>query len=466
MKGIQEKIYYRSPMWLRSWLVSAYGYKQYLRRYGGDVNARVKEITSRKALSRENIEAIQVSEFKRIFKYSIENVPYYRKHYTKYAEMVAQAKDLSFLTKLPILTKEIIRCNYVDFLSEVEKPFAIQATSGSTGSSMKFALNKKTYQLAMALLIEHEKRHGVEFRSKRATFNGRMLKKVEDILPPYWVFNKAENQMLFSSYHLSNTTFSDYRSSLENFSPEEIIGYPSVIYELARLYRDNNIIPNLELKCIVTNSETLIDWQRRVIEDVFNTRIYDYYGSVEYVLFASQCEKGSYHIDPTIGMVELIGNDKLEKGVEAEVIATTLTNTAMPLIRYSIGDTAVPLDGYCECNRSTQCLHRITGRLDDTLVATDGRHIGRTGEVFGYFSNIKEAQIIQHEIEWCELIISKIDSVKPIDEIGIISKIREKLGGDMKVSIKIVPEIPKGANGKFRTVLNKINDKNIHENGF
>ena len=104
--------------------------------------------------------------------------------------------------------------------------------------------------------------------------------------------------------------------------------------------KENSII-GIFPKAIITSAETLFDYQRETIEEVFGCPIFDQYGCAEQVVFVSQCEKGNYHIHPEFGFVEFLRDDgnRAQVGEPARLICTGFTNHAMPLIRYDIGDT-------------------------------------------------------------------------------------------------------------------------------
>lgn len=324
-----------------------------------------------------------------------------------------------------------------------------QHTSGSTGTPLSLDVDEYTFKLAMALLVRHEQQAGVPFGAPRATFAGRMLQRFENQSPPFSRYNRAENQRLFSSYHLSELTFPQYNRELEAFQPKELIGYPSVISQLAGLYLQSGIKPNFLPQAVITNSETLLDWQRNKIESVFGAPIYDYYGTAEYVIFAGQCHDKTYRANPLIGLTELLPTD--ENNNEHEIVVTTLCNKAMPLIRYDIGDTAIPHSDEIKLTGAPR-ITAFSGRKDDYLMTPSGRKIGRTGEIFGFFPSVKEAQIIQSEPEKCRLLVV-LEQAGTLDEKALIKQCEKKLSTEIKFEIEYHEHIPRGPNGKFKSVI-------------
>ena len=329
------------------------------------------------------------------------------------------------------------------------KPFMIQRTSGSTGTPLALQVDEYTYKLAMALLVDHEEIHGVSFGAKRATFAGRMLKLAGDMKPPFSRFNRAENQRLFSSYHINPDTFPHYKEELDKFQPVELIGYPSAICDLATHYLRSGSKPGFQAKAVITNSETLLLWQRQNIESVFGCPVYDYYGTAEYVIFAGQDKSGIYRPNPLIGITEV----DLESGSgdTGRLLATTLTNRQMPLLRYNLGDTATLVDAQGKTIGSPG-LKSINGRVDDYIETTDGRLIGRIDHIFKGIGGIREAQVIQKKPGSATIKLVK-NASNDFNEADLISNCKERLGYDFRVVIELVPKILRGKNGKFRSVI-------------
>ena len=259
MVGFAARLYSASPVWLQHVLISGYGYKLYRKRYTGTIYDQVRrDIERLNLMSAAEQRAFQAERLHEMIKHCRANVPYYGTLLADLGLTEQDFTDISHLNKLPILDKQQIRETPERFRAKGTTPYMIQNTSGSTGTPLSLWVDEYTYKLAMALLIDHEERQGVTFGAKRATFAGRMIQPVENMNPPFSRFNRAENQRLFSSYHINRKTFPYYDKELARFEPEEIIGYPSAIYDLATQYQSINKTPSFQLKSIVTNSETLL----------------------------------------------------------------------------------------------------------------------------------------------------------------------------------------------------------------
>tara|TARA_R110001592_G_scaffold148669_1_gene373815 strand:+ start:2680 stop:4053 length:1374 start_codon:yes stop_codon:yes gene_type:complete len=454
MKGITEAIYYHSPVFMQNLLVSAYGYKLYRKRYSGSL---YREIMEKVRLSRswnsEEIKAYQSERLHEMVKHCRLNIPYYQQQFAEHGIHENDITSTEHITRLPILEKQKLKEHSQLFTESGTKPFMLQHTSGSTGTPLTLMVNEETYKLAMALLVDHEENHGVPFGAKRATFAGRMVQPATDMTPPFARMNRAENQKLFSSYHMNSQTFPWYRAELDRFQPAELIGYPSAICDLAAHYKEAGVSPAFRPTAIVTNSETLLEWQRTIIEDVFDCKVCDYYGTAEYVLFAGQDKSGIYRLNPLIGITELLAQPNV--GEAKRLIATTLTNTTMPLLRYDLGDTA---ERQSEHHSGTVVhqLKTINGRVDDYIETLDGRKIGRMDHIFKGLDGIFEAQIIQDAPDHCTIKIISQPAFSVVDRSVLQSNFLARTGGAFKLTVETVSSIPRGSNGKFKSVIRNI----------
>src|SRR5262249_4336617 len=119
---------------------------------------------------------------------------------------------------------------------------------------------------------------------------------------------------------------------------------------------------------IISTAMLLHDWQRSVIEHVFKCSVTNRYGCEEVSLIASECEEhNGLHVNADSVYTEVPANGKL--------LVTDLTNRAMPLIRYQIGDVVVPSNRCCKCGRGLPLIERVEGREADYVVTPGGRLI-------------------------------------------------------------------------------------------
>ncbi|HET8850038.1 MAG TPA: hypothetical protein VFM78_09135 [Marinobacter sp.] len=412
-----ESLYYRCPVWMQNTLVSLMGYRLYQKRYTGMYREVRRLIEHARSWSAAEKASYQDEHLHRMVRHCRQHVPYYQQ---LFAELGLHENDITSvqdLPKIPILNKDTLRARAGDFTAIGEKSFIQQNTSGSTGTPLTLAVDERTYKMAMALVVDHEEYHGIPFGARRATFAGRMVQRAENMSPPFSRYNRAENQRLYSSYHLNDETFPAYRQDLDRFAPEELIGYPSALSEIATYYQNTNSTPGFRPKAIVTNSETLLAWQRERLEQVFGCPVRDYYGTAEYVVFAGQDRDGIYRTNPVLGITEVLPGT--EQAYTGDIVATTLTNTCMPLLRYRVGDSATVLDEGAGNEVQRNALSSINGRIDDYIETPDGRKIGRIDHIFKGMSGIKEAQVVQDAPDHCTIRVVP-QSLDPSPNLGVL----------------------------------------------
>lgn len=458
MSTLAQRVYYAAPIAVQNAFVTAYGFLRARKRYGGNYRRLLEEARHVWNLDDAAREALQLARLREILTYARERVPYYRETFRKEGFEPDALTRLSDLRHLPILTKEAVRRHISHLRSQGTRPFWTNETSGSTGTPLTVGLSADAYRLTMALVAVHEEDHGILPGDRRATFAGRLVQPVERDSPPFWRFNWAERQMLCSAYHLSDANMLSYLDAIERFRPVEIIGYPSAIAAVASFCRRLGHRPRLPLKAVITNSETLLEWQRDVIEDTFRCRVFDYYGTAEAVVFAGQCTAGRYHPHPLIGCVEVLDDNGLPAppGTFGRLICTSLCNYVMPLIRYEVGDLVAPADSACPCGRPGPTWSAVIGRIDDEVVTPEGHRVGRLDHVFKGLPQIREAQILQTSPTG--LIIRVVPDRGYSENVArlLVDNVRQRVGSLMTVDVQHVDAIPRTERGKFRAVVNSL----------
>ena len=442
-------------------MTSVYGYKLYRERYCGNHDKYLNQLLESQWYSKEKIDRITNDNFLDIYNYAKKNIPYYKTLIRTKKILSDEIRSLSDIEILPIISKEQIRDNPRNFLAGGfnKKDIITINTSGTTGKTLKIYVDLDSRRYGYAFFSRLTNWAGINRKLGNVTFAGRTIVAPDRSKPPFWRRNIMMNNYLFSSYHLSHVNLKDYVNKLIQIQPHFIDSYPSSIYTLAKFMKEEKI-SGIYPKAIITSSETLLDFQRKTIEEVFKCPVFDQYGCAEQVVFVSQCEKGTYHIHPEFGYVEFLREDgsKAEPGEPARLICTGFTNRAMPLIRYDIGDTGIlSKNQNCPCGRNFPVIEKILGRTDDILVMRDGRQVGRLDPVFKGLQSIKETQIIQEDLDNVTLKIVPGDHYEERESEIIVYELKKRLGSQVAISVQIVQEIPRTSAGKFRAVISKVN---------
>jgi phenylacetate-CoA ligase len=452
---IVERIYRHAPVPLQNALISAYAWQRAHRRYGPEFDAIRLEIARERGLDDAGRSRWLVDRLRRMLAHARQHVTYYRALFRDVGFDPASVDGPEDMAVLPILSKHIVRTRASELRAETVASAWTTETSGSTGTPLTLHLDSYAYRMSMALLAEHEASLGIRLTDRRATLAGRLLQPVTDSRLPLWRHNWADHQLLLSAYHMTDAVLPHYVRALERFDPVELIGYPSAVYALADFCRRAGVRPRLRLRAIVTNSETLFDWQRAVIEPYLGCRVHDYYGTAESVVFAPQCAEGRYHPSPLMGIAEVLdeAGRPARPGESGRLVCTTTCNRAMPLVRYEIGDSVTLADGECACGRAGPSWVDVLGRNDDVVVTPEGRVVGRLDHVFKGVRGVRECQIAHTAPDRLELRVVAED----VDLEGIAAVLtantRERVGDAMRVEVVRVEAIPRTLRGKFKGVV-------------
>ena len=454
-----HRIYEKNPVFLQNLLVSIYGYYLHYQRYGSTTDDFVKLLKSLECASKSQIEALETEALHQIIDHAYQTVPYYRALFNEHDLKPDDIQDKTDLNKIPILEKEVIRKHPEQFLSQTSNPKGLHVayTSGTTGTPLRLYQSVDLIRRQYACHTILREWAGVSLKVRRATFGGRMVVAAERSKPPFWRYNAAENQMLFSSYHMNESNLYHYVEALLKFQPVEIIGYPSSIYSIANDVKKRGIT-GLRPKVVLTNSETLLSWQRSFIEQAFGCVVFDWYSSEEFSCFIGQCEQGGYHIFPLVGIVELLPIPEQDKNgyAEGELVCTSLLNKDMPLLRYKMGDGGRWSQDGCPCGRSWPVLDCIAGRIDDYVTRADGTQIGRLDHVFKGVTGVKEAQIHQISFDRVEVNLVVDDQYNSAIENKVKLNLTERIGEGFRISFNYQSSIPRTARGKFRAVISDV----------
>jgi len=258
---------------------------------------------------------------------------------------------------------------------------------------------------------------------------------------------------------MTGETLPAYIDRIRKFRPRFIQGYPSMVVILARYMREHDIEPFPTVQAILCGSENLYPWQRDLLTETFDCRVFSWYGNSEQTVLAGECEVSThYHIFPEYGIVELIGQDgrPIEgPGVMGEVVATGLTNFICPLIRYRTMDVAVLGANSCACGRPYPMLERVEGRLQEFIVTKDRRLISMTAVNMhsDIFDNVAQFQFHQEKRGMAILRIVRKPGYGDRDTKRILRELDRKFDGDVDMTICFVDEIPRTRRGKHRFLV-------------
>jgi len=365
------------------------------------------------------------------------------------------------ITFYPVNDKKYLKKNY-DRLTKV-KPYMVVKSSGTSGVPLAVPYDRSTYQKEYAFWWFHRHLAGINKGDRVATIMGHKVVTASRSKSPFWLMNHYENQLIFSSYHLSNDNMKYYIAKLNEFKPDLIHAYPSSIYLISKYILENNI--NLEFipRMIQTASETTLAFQRDVIEKAFKSRVYIWYGNTEYAGHITEYPDGKLRVQPWHSYIRILdshGQD-VQPGEEGHIVATNFTNTCFPLINYDTKDIA-QFGGYDE--NGMMLIDHIVGRLEDYIITKDGRYVGRLDHIFKNVKHVRNAQLIQNEIGKLIIRIEKEDSYASSNEKIILRESKNRLGKEINITFEYINNIPKNKNGKFSFIIQNLSFAKMNNN--
>jgi phenylacetate-CoA ligase len=460
MAPFKQKLYWKSPYFVKCWLASFNARKLDSERHGPIFQQVLDEIAQRDKWSTEQFFEYQRKQLCSLIQHAAAKVPYYRKMFSETGIDPKSITGPDALQRLPILEKETIRADPKSLVDETLdiKKLLIAHTSGTTGTPIDLYRDVWLNSVAFAYMEARFRVVAGMCRrvNKSVTSFGHLVTAPKRNRPPFWVYNRRWKQLYISSYHLSPKYLGYYVNELQKFKADYIECMPSTLYTIARYILDNELEP-VPFKACFTTAETLFDYQREAIKKAFGCRTYDQYGCGELVVFAAECSAGSMHQSPEMGIVEVVDdNDKpAAVGQSGQLICTSLINRIQPFIRYRVGDVGALKAGQCSCGSPLPMLGRIEGRADDVLITRDGRRIGRLDPVFKGTRGIVEAQIVQEDYGRFRVRVVPSNVYKEEDGRGIRDSLLARVGQGT-VEIELVDRIERTSAGKFKAVVRNI----------
>ncbi len=319
--------------------------------------------------SRDDIRALQRERLAWSLRHAYQNVPHYRAKFDAAGVTPDSFKDLPDLAKFPFTIKTDLRDNYPFGMFAVpEKDVArIHASSGTTGKPTVVGYTKR----------DIETWSDVVARSIRAA-GGRAGMKVH-IAYGYGLFtgglgaHYGAERLGCTVIPISGGMTERQVQLINDFKPEVIMVTPSYMLAILDEFRKQGLDPRKSsLRIGIFGAEPWTNAMREEIEEAFDLHAVDIYGLSEVMGpgVASECveTKDGLHIWEDHFYPEVINpatGEVLPDGEKGELVFTSLTKEAMPVIRYRTRDLTRLLPGTA---RSLRRMEKVTGRSDDMMI--------------------------------------------------------------------------------------------------
>ncbi|MHB8135336.1 MAG: phenylacetate--CoA ligase family protein [Anaerolineaceae bacterium] len=428
---------------------------------------RLEELNHTQWLSRNDLLALQRKKLQDIVEYAYQYVPYYRRIFDEVAFRPEEfSQNPESFSKLPILTKSIIKENWNDLLSTDpvrREQMSKLATSGSTGQPLVFMQDSDFRDSVTADIQRHMGWAGWKLGDLHAMIWGAPqnppLSRRVRLKLINWIWNRFQ----INAFALTDETMIAFAERVSRKSPQILFGYATSLYHFAQFVRQSTF-KDISFRGIFSTSELLLPNVRQYIEETFHCKVFDRYGTLELGGIACECETHTgLHTSMENNVVEILSNGSpAQLGEVGDIIVTNLNNKGMPFLRYSIGDAGAWYAGEnCSCGRESLMLEKIEGRLVDSFYTRDGRKVwsGFAGAGFRCLTHpaITQFQVVQKSLD--RMIVRLVlngELPKSVEE-EIKMACKSAYGENVIAELEFVDEIPPLPSGKHQYAVSELN---------
>lgn len=323
-------------------------------------------------LPRENMEKLQLSRLKKTVQTVYDKTPYYHKKFAALNLTPNDIQSLEDIQKLPFTQKKDLRDNYPFqlFALPISVIDRIHASSGTSGKPTVVGYTKNDLEV------------WAEIVARAIVACGGNKQRILQNAFGYGLFtgglglHYGSEKLGMATVPVSGGNTERQVLLIEDFKPSVIVGTPSYILNIADKMEQLGKDPRkTSLQYGIFGAEPWSEKMRKELEERLGIKAMDIYGLSEVMGPGISCEclqaQSGLHVADDHFYVEVIHPDTLApvpEGEEGELVFTSLTKEAFPIIRYRTGDIASITKEPCICGRTTTRMSRVKGRIDDMLI--------------------------------------------------------------------------------------------------
>ncbi len=422
----------------------------------------------------EKLRAIQLQRLQAIVRRAYEHVPLYKQRMDAAGVKPDDVRSLDDIVKLPFTLKTDLRDTYPFglFASPLREVVRLHASSGTTGKPIVVAYTREdiavwanamvrafaSYGLHEGDIIQNAYGYGLFTGGLGAHYGAEALGAT--VIPISG--GNTERQIMV----------------MKDFGVTVICCTPSYFLHLIEKAREmGEELRNLPLRVGVFGAEPWTEGMRQRIESESGIKAYDIYGLSEIVGpgVGAECEhqcglhifEDHFHpeiVDPQTG-------EPMPDGAQGELVFTTLSKQAMPMLRYRTHDITAFIPGPCACGRTLRRIQRITARTDDMLII-------RGVNVFP--SQIETALLrVEQTLPHYQIVLTRENGLDQMevhvevtpeafsDEVRVLEELHRKLSHAIEtitgihINVRLVaPRTLQRSEGKAKRVIDKRNEPN------
>ncbi|MCP4538168.1 MAG: phenylacetate--CoA ligase family protein [Chloroflexi bacterium] len=453
-------------------MMNAFIRRQVMKTYQLATGRRVldclNELNHTQWLKRDELLSLQRDKLYKLLTYAYHHVPYYRRTFDQVGFQPDDVlADLGSLSKLPLLTKSIIRENFDDMLtteSERRARMSRLTTGGSTGHPLIFMQDVKFRDYVTADTHRHIGWAGWQFGQLHAYIWGANFELSTSQSLRTRLIDWVLNRFLTNAYVLSEESLGAFAARVRRQQPRILYGYASSLYCFAQFVQEKSL-DDITFDGIFSSAEVLYPGQRQLIEQTFRCKMFDRYGTRDLGGVACECDAhAGLHASIENNYIEILqdldSNEPVRPDETGHIIATNLNNYGMPFIRYSIEDMGTWSNvDHCPCGRELPLMNLVQGRHIDMFKTRDGRSVwgGFASPLFG-LEGIKQFQVIQKSLD---LIVARIVKEGDLDQTQLDTierTVKVALSDDVEIRFEFPDEILVQDSGKHRYTISEIGE--------
>jgi phenylacetate-CoA ligase len=419
-------------------------------------------------LPREALEAIQLKRLKNLVEKVYATVPFYKRKFDEQGIKPGDIKSLQDLSRLPFTMKQDLRDNYPFgmFAMPMESVVRIHASSGTTGKPTVVGYTRRD--------IDNWARLMARTLSAAGAHKGDIVHNAYGygLFTGGLGFHYGAERLGASVIPVSGGNTKRQILLMRDFAPTVLTCTPSYALHLADVAAEEGVdFRTLSFRVAVCGAEPWTENMRKEIENKLGLDAVDIYGLSEVMGPGVSVEcveaKNGLHVFEDHFIPEIINpntGEPLPYGEPGELVFTTLTKEAFPLIRYRTRDLSVLHHEPCRCGRTLVRMGRIQGRSDDMLIIRgvnvfpsqiESVLMGRKNVAPHYVLIVDRKDrmdTLEIQVEISEAVFS--DEVKDLQhaERQIEKDIKDLLGVSCKVRL-VEPKSIKRSEGKAQRVI-------------
>lgn len=420
-------------------------------------------------MPREELQLLQEERLRETVSRVFYEVPFYRRAFQERGLGPNDVKSLEDLSRLPFTTKNDLRDNYPYglFATPLSEVVRVHASSGTTGKPIVGGYTR------------HDLEVWAEVMARSLTCSGATKNSVVHVAYGYGLFTGGlgahcgAERIGASVVPASGGHTNRQIMIMKDFGSTHLACTPSYAMHLALVMDEMGISKNdLKLRGGLFGAEPWSQNMRSQLEARLGLMALDVYGLTEIIGpgVAVECpEKQGLHVWEDHFLFEVIDpetGEQLPPGSYGELVVTSLTKQAMPLIRYRTRDITTIIPEPCSCGRTHRKISRFIGRTDDMLVIRGvnvfpsqiEEVLLRIAHTEPQYQIIVERREQLDELEvWVEVSEQFFsDEVRQLETLGrqIRKEIEDVLGINVRVKL-VEPKTIERSEGKAKRVIDR-----------